>query len=235
MSVLILYLHLFSVLQWMRIVSITGIVVISLWHLSTCIAFAVMCSPTRSSHLDFLHAFFSSKCSRTWSLVVIQGIGNVVTDVFRLVLPLPVVWTLRIPLGRKLGVSSMFLVGLSACASSAMRLYYRALYYDAGQNNIRLVVTVWTTAGSGSRRHDPLHATHGRTVQMLETADKVVEFLSPEMLLIYVTRGAFTILSPAPSARKRYTAWVDTEVDTLSLREMNLANGSVRKKTKVKM
>ncbi|EXV05275.1 hypothetical protein X797_002963 [Metarhizium robertsii] len=134
-------LVLFSVLQWMRIVSITGIVVISLWHLSTCIAFAVMCSPTGSSHLDFLAAFFSSKCSRTRSLVVIQGIGNVVTDVFLLVLPLPVVWTLRIPLGRKLGVSCMFLVGLSA-----MGLYYRALYYDAGQNNIRLVVTVWATA-----------------------------------------------------------------------------------------
>ncbi|KHO10740.1 hypothetical protein MAA_11649 [Metarhizium robertsii ARSEF 23] len=187
-----------------------------------------MCSPTGSSHLDFLAAFFSSKCSRTRSLVVIQGIGNVVTDVFLLVLPLPVVWTLRIPLGRKLGVSCMFLVGLSACASSAMGLYYRALYYDAGQNNIRLVVTVWATAfecqhsGSGSRRHDLLHATHGRTVEMLETVDKLVDEHSQSYHL-------------PPSARKRYTAWVDTEVDTLSLREMNLSNGSVRKKTKVKM
>lgn len=97
----------------MRIVSITGIVVISLWHLSTCIAFAVMCSPTGSSHLDFLAALVSPMCTRTRSLVVTQGVGNVVTDVFLLVLPLPVVWTLHIPLGRKLGVSSMFLVGLS--------------------------------------------------------------------------------------------------------------------------
>ncbi|KAF5126386.1 hypothetical protein E5D57_011083 [Metarhizium anisopliae] len=112
-SVFILYLQLFSVLQWMRVVSITGIVVISVWHLSISIAFAVMCSPTGSSQLDFLAALVSPMCTRTRSLVVTQGVGNVVTDVFLLVLPLPVVWTLHIPLGRKLGVSSMFLVGLS--------------------------------------------------------------------------------------------------------------------------
>ncbi|QLI73862.1 uncharacterized protein G6M90_00g093790 [Metarhizium brunneum] len=85
-SVFILYLQLFSVLQWMRVVSITGIVVISVWHLSISIAFAVMCSPTGSSQLDFLAALVSPMCTRTRSLVVTQGVGNVVTDVFPLVL-----------------------------------------------------------------------------------------------------------------------------------------------------
>ncbi|KAF5126387.1 hypothetical protein E5D57_011084 [Metarhizium anisopliae] len=63
-----------------------------------------------------------------------------------------------------------------------MGLYYRALYYDAGQNNIRLVVPVWATA-----------------------------------------------------AAERYTAWDDSEADSLSLWEMNLGNGSIRKKTKLEM
>ncbi|KJK78255.1 hypothetical protein H634G_06428 [Metarhizium anisopliae BRIP 53293] len=229
-SVFILYLQLFSVLQWMRIVSITGIVVISLWHLSTCIAFAVMCSPTGSSHLDFLAALVSPMCARTRSLVVTQGVGNVVTDVFLLVLPLPVVWTLHIPLGRKLGVSSMFLVGLSACASSAMGLYYRVLYYDAGQNNIRLVVPVWATAIA--------EAAAGVMICCMPSTAAVFKALKQPIKSSERQRRREHSQSyhlPPSSAAERYTAWADSEADSLSLREMNLGNGSIRKKTKLEM
>lgn len=113
-SVLILYWQVFHVLTWMRIACIAAITCITAFQLSLPIAFSAMCAPsTGSSYLDFLNAFLSDTCMRTRVLVVIQGIGSVVTDVFLVVLPLPPVLGLRMPLKRKIAVTSMFMVGLS--------------------------------------------------------------------------------------------------------------------------
>lgn len=146
-SVLILYWQIFQVLRWMRIACIVSITCITAFHLSLSIAFAVMCAPsTGSSQIDFLAAFISDTCSRTRALVVIQGAGNVISDVFLVVLPLPAVLKLQMPLKRKIAVSSMFLVGISACASSIISLIYRVQYYTAGDDNTRLVVPLWATS-----------------------------------------------------------------------------------------
>lgn len=98
----------------MRVAAITGMVLITAFHIAISIAFAVMCAPrTGSGQLDFLSALISDTCTRSRVIIVIQGIGNVVTDLFLLILPLPAIWTLQMPLRRKLAVSAMFLVGLS--------------------------------------------------------------------------------------------------------------------------
>lgn len=93
---------------------ITGITAITAFQVSLSIAYAVMCAPsTGSSQIDFLAAFISDTCERTRALVVIQGVGNVVSDVFLVVLPLPAVLKLQMPLKRKIAVTSMFLIGFS--------------------------------------------------------------------------------------------------------------------------
>ncbi|KAK8017152.1 hypothetical protein PG991_008228 [Apiospora marii] len=145
-SVLLLYLRIFRVLNWMRVVSVVSIVLIVLWHLALSVSFAAMCAPgTGDTQLDFLAAFISQKCSDTRILVVLQGVGNVVTDIWLILLPLPAVWTLQMPNRRKLAVSSMFMVGIIACVASIVGLVYRAQYYTAGEDNIRLVVPLWVT------------------------------------------------------------------------------------------
>ncbi|KAK8076768.1 hypothetical protein PG994_004040 [Apiospora phragmitis] len=145
-SVLILYLRVFRVLNWMRIVSIVSMALIVMWHLALSIAFAASCAPsTGDTQLDFLAAFISQKCSDTRILVVLQGVGNVATDVWLILLPLPAVWALQMPLRQKIAVSSMFMVGVIACVASMVGLVYRAQYYTAGEDNIRLVVPVWVT------------------------------------------------------------------------------------------
>lgn len=112
-SVLILYWQVFYVLKWMRIACITGITCITAFQFSLSIAFSVMCAPsTGSSQIDFFTAFVSDTCMRTRVLVLLQGVGSVVTDVFLLVLPLPAVLGLQMPLKRKIAVTSMFMVGL---------------------------------------------------------------------------------------------------------------------------
>lgn len=112
-SVLLLYLRIFRVLNWLRVVAVVSIAVIALWHLALSVSFAAMCAPgTGGAQLDFLAAFISQKCADTRVLVVLQGVGNVVTDVWLILVPLPAVWTLQMPFRRKLAVSSMFMVGI---------------------------------------------------------------------------------------------------------------------------
>lgn len=113
-SVLLLYLQVFRILRWMRLACVIGIVCITAFQLSLSISFAAMCAPsTGSSQIDFLLAFVSDTRTHTRILVVIQGVGNVTTDIFLVILPLPAVWNLQMPLKRKIAVLSMFMIGLS--------------------------------------------------------------------------------------------------------------------------
>jgi hypothetical protein len=145
-SVLVLYLHVFGLLRWMRIAVTAGIVVLVAFHLSISIGFISMCAPARgTSQIDYLLAFTSPTCARTSSMVVIQGVGNVVADLFLMVLPLPGIWSLQITFKRKLGISAMMSVGLCGVASSIVGLVYRVGYYQAGTNKIRHVSPVWST------------------------------------------------------------------------------------------
>jgi hypothetical protein len=51
------------------------------------------------------------RCSRAKPDAIAQGIGNILLDLYALVLPLPVVWGLHLPLKKKLGLMIIFLTG----------------------------------------------------------------------------------------------------------------------------
>ncbi|KAG6356840.1 hypothetical protein INS49_014714 [Diaporthe citri] len=146
-SVLILYWQVFYVLKWMRIACITGMTCIIAFQFSLSVAFSAMCAPsTGSSHIDFLTAFMSDTCMHTRALVVLQGVGSVVTDMFLVIIPLPAVLGLQMPLKRKIAVASMFLVGLSACAASIIGLIYRVRFYTVSKDNSRHAIAIWATS-----------------------------------------------------------------------------------------
>lgn len=110
-----MYLRIFRVLRWMRFGCTIGLVIIIAFQCSLAIAFGAMCGPAAStahSQLDFLEAFVSDKCDSTRILVVVQGAGSVIIDLFLLILPIPAVWSLQMPFKRKIAVLSMFLVGI---------------------------------------------------------------------------------------------------------------------------
>ncbi|KAI1633568.1 hypothetical protein F4809DRAFT_622741 [Biscogniauxia mediterranea] len=240
-SVLVLYLQIFRILKWMRVISIAGIIVITAAHISTTITFAAMCAPrTGSGQLDFLAAFVSDTCSRTRILIVIQGIINVVTDIFLLILPLPAIWTLQMPLKRKLAISSMFLVGLCACASSIIGLVYRVRYFRAGQDNIFVVVPLWVTAIAEETAAIMICCMPTIAAVFKAAKKPVLTWLSilseraqhrnqtfrPGVLFSgrncnlgatkqhTETESGLIPLYCHPGPRNRHTAWVDTGVDT---------------------
>ncbi|KAI0902737.1 hypothetical protein F4823DRAFT_406970 [Ustulina deusta] len=254
-SVLILYLRIFSVIRWIRITSIIAIILVVGFHLSVSICFAVMCSPsTGDSQLDFLAAFISESCNKTRVLVVIQGVGSVVSDLFLLILPLPAVWKLNMPIKRKLAVSSMFLVGISALISSILSLYYRTLYYAAGEDNIRLVVPLWATAMAEEAAGVivccmPATAALFRKVKMPRPSwmsfsrwairSPIVLSGSSSNLKENLERHeSDNIRNPVychPGSRDCHTAWVDSEPETHSLQQWDVGNTSIGKQTDVQV
>lgn len=44
-------------------------------------------------------------------MVIVLGVVSLVSDVYLVILPLPAVWKLQLPLGRKIAVSAMFFTG----------------------------------------------------------------------------------------------------------------------------
>lgn len=94
---------------------IIGIVVTTAFQCSLAVTFGPMCGLDVSSghrQLDFLEAFISEKCDLTRILIVVQGAGSVIIGLFVIILPIPAIWSLQMPVKRKVAVLSMFLVGI---------------------------------------------------------------------------------------------------------------------------
>ncbi|KAK4663893.1 uncharacterized protein QC763_501878 [Podospora pseudopauciseta] len=145
-SVLLLYYNIFSVLRWMRMATTISIVLLFAFQFSVAIATAVNCSPTTGQDVfSYLMAFSQPRCFKGRLYWLVMGIGSVIVDVGMIILPLPAVWSLRLPLKRKLAVSAMFLVGLFGLISSILTLHYRVIWYHKELNDT-YGVPLWSTA-----------------------------------------------------------------------------------------
>ena len=110
LSLLMLYLRVFSPNKLTRSLIYLGVASTLAFYLATSVTFGVLCIPRPSE--TWLEADFSTRCRHSIVMTYIQGIFNVVSDFYILVLPMPVVWNLQMPLRRKVGVSVIFMTGL---------------------------------------------------------------------------------------------------------------------------
>ena len=104
------------------------------------IVFFTMCGP--SNGLNWLAASQTKRCIHSAYFGVVQGAFNVASDFGLLILPLPAVWSLQLPVAKKLGVSAIFMTGLMACVVSVITLYLRIAelnFFDRTWD----VVTLW--------------------------------------------------------------------------------------------
>ncbi|OTA65771.1 hypothetical protein K449DRAFT_431223 [Hypoxylon sp. EC38] len=56
---------------------------------------------------------------------------NFTLDLIPILLAQKVIWGLRLSWKKKLGISFMFLIGLTGCAASLVRLYYSTRFYTS--------------------------------------------------------------------------------------------------------
>jgi len=112
LSLFVLYLEIFGRLRWLKYCAVGGAIAAGLFYFATMITFIVMCGPKDGqSQYSYLSALASEECARSRPLAIIMGIVNVISDLYLIVLPLPAVWSLNLPFGRRFGVSAIFLTG----------------------------------------------------------------------------------------------------------------------------
>ena len=163
LSLFVLYLEIFGLLKWLRYSAYAGMVVTGIFYLVSLILFSVMCAPRDGqSQFSYLSALASPRCTQSRGLVLAQGVVNIVSDLYLIILPLPAIWSLQMPLKRKLGVAAMICTGIvyvvffssilivqlnihSACIASILGLVYRVQLIRSDDNTWQ-VIPVWTTS-----------------------------------------------------------------------------------------
>lgn len=104
-----LYVQLFGIKKWIRIISYLALAGSFLFILGITSWISAMCSPVgREISLEFIHT-----CTVTSSVSgLITGAVGLAVDILIFILPLPIIAKLRLPLGKKIGVSLCFLSGI---------------------------------------------------------------------------------------------------------------------------
>lgn len=73
----------------------------------------MLCRPTDDQpQVPYLGPQAGSRCHRIQPLKIGTGVVNLVSDLYLILIPLPAVWSLQMPLQKKISVSAMFLTGL---------------------------------------------------------------------------------------------------------------------------
>ncbi|KAK2729106.1 hypothetical protein CKAH01_10545 [Colletotrichum kahawae] len=118
LSLLTFYLHL-SPQRWFRICVWIGIVVVSLY--SGCITLLMLfhCNPVRKA-FDF--TINDGKCLDVAVLYIATAVSNIATDVMLFILPMPMIFNLRMKIAQKIGAMLIFGIGSITIATSIIRL-----------------------------------------------------------------------------------------------------------------
>ncbi|KAI1345665.1 hypothetical protein F5Y01DRAFT_320530 [Xylaria sp. FL0043] len=121
--ILFLYLRLFGIKKWLRIISYVTLALTAAVYISGIVAIPPACTPHSS---DLSEAFIDNCQTRTRRINVYLGSFSVLADVIILVLPLPVVFGLKLLVRSRVGLAFLFLSGLFAIGASIISLFFKA-------------------------------------------------------------------------------------------------------------
>ncbi|KAK7935353.1 hypothetical protein PG985_000848 [Apiospora marii] len=112
------YRRLFSQHPKMKYTVAAGIAFVSIFHSGLFFATIFACDPiARQWDISI-----PGKCNNPEIPPYLSGAVSSVTDIFVLLLPVPLVWNLHAPMKKKVGVLAVFSVGVFVCAASLVRL-----------------------------------------------------------------------------------------------------------------
>ncbi|KAF2466201.1 uncharacterized protein BDR25DRAFT_317988 [Lindgomyces ingoldianus] len=130
-SILHLYLTIFNSVTAMRRICWALVVVVVLGHLGTILESLLICKPL-SYIWNFVYPTAKGKCTGGKLASFIPGLISLTLDIIVFVmaysseirLPLPVLWSLRMPTSKKIATSSVFGIALGIVIVSAVRLSF---------------------------------------------------------------------------------------------------------------
>ncbi|CAJ2511901.1 Uu.00g075260.m01.CDS01 [Anthostomella pinea] len=94
--------------------------IITSWTIAQILVLSLICIPVQG----YWDPTISAKCLDPDSVVWVNSIGNIVTDIIVLLLPMPVAWRLNLKKGQKWGVIGIFGLGFLTCVVSIFRLVF---------------------------------------------------------------------------------------------------------------
>ncbi|KAK2615796.1 hypothetical protein N8I77_002523 [Diaporthe amygdali] len=118
LTLLVLYLRLFSPIRWAYWLIWAGIASITVVYTALSIFILSNCVPRKSQTWHYTTYYGSCTMAQSQNSLV-NGVFGLISDLYILAIPLWLVSHLSLPLNRKLGAMSVFLTGLLACGSSA--------------------------------------------------------------------------------------------------------------------
>ncbi|KAI3326822.1 hypothetical protein HD806DRAFT_488300 [Xylariaceae sp. AK1471] len=130
-ALLVLYLRVFSPDRSARIMIWAGITTIVVFYIVTIIINIRFCVPISMTTpvpdpQEWAKKLKASTCSQpVYNLNAAVGLFGVVSDLYVLIIPVSMVFRLRLPRNRKLGIQAIFLTGLLAVALSLTSATYR--------------------------------------------------------------------------------------------------------------
>ncbi|MCJ1266643.1 hypothetical protein MMC22_006528 [Lobaria immixta] len=126
-SILILYLRLFSPDRLIRSLICLGMGYTLLANSIVTISFGALCAPRKTQ--SFLEAYQTSQCvSNIDNLTITTSVVNLVGDIYILILPIAPVLKLKLSTRKKIAVVGVFMTGLLACVFSLVSVILRVLY-----------------------------------------------------------------------------------------------------------
>ncbi|KAJ5502343.1 hypothetical protein N7463_005217 [Penicillium fimorum] len=118
-SMMVLYHKLFGTKASIRIaIYLTGAIVWA-WGLSIVLESFLICHPVAFNWNPTLPG---GGCGNRNAAFVVAGVLNMVTDFMVMILPIPYIWKLQLRVGRKIGLSVAFSLGLFVSAISMVRV-----------------------------------------------------------------------------------------------------------------
>ncbi|GAB1315263.1 Rhodopsin domain-containing protein [Madurella fahalii] len=122
--ILIFYYRTFQRKVWLRmcIYTILAIMIGTYWMTVPLCFYYCMPHPNTGQAWDLT---ILANCNHLANPGLVQAGMNIAVDIAIFVLPLPIVFKLQIPLGKKLSIAGIFTTGFFALVASALTLYYR--------------------------------------------------------------------------------------------------------------
>lgn len=126
-----------------RKVFLTFVAVVMAWSLGILLTLIFICVPVEG----YWNKTMPAKCLEDKNVQITNAIGNIITDVSLLALPIPIIWKLNLSFERKVALTAIFGLGSFGCIVSMLRAYFVFHIGDGSDLSLGAVATsCWTLA-----------------------------------------------------------------------------------------
>lgn len=108
-SIFLLYLRLFGPNKRTRYLIYFGLIFTTLFYTASTLLPIIACSPWKGE--TRLQSMASARCATDKTLGYVMTVINVISDLYLLALPVPVVWNLQMSTHKKVSVCAVFMLG----------------------------------------------------------------------------------------------------------------------------